>query len=44
MNEPAPRPETRASAKPAVERLKPLRAKTVLQRLLERLCMFPSAD
>jgi hypothetical protein len=38
-----PKPATRAPVKPAAER-PPLRPKTILQWLLERLCIYPSAD
>jgi len=44
MRRPAPKPETRPPGKPAPDLPRPLRPKTLLQWILERLCIYPSAD
>jgi hypothetical protein len=43
MRPPRSKPEGPAPVKPAADR-PPLRPKTLLQWILERLCMYPSAD
>jgi hypothetical protein len=44
MGQPVPKPERRAPDKTASQRPTPLRPKTLLQWILERLCMYPSGD
>ena len=44
MNTPAPQPVRRPIDKPASELPRPVRPRTLLQWLLERLCIYPSAD
>jgi hypothetical protein len=44
MRKSVPKPETAAPGKPAPDRPRPVRPRTLLQWILERLCMYPSAD
>ena len=44
MKPPEVKPETPAPARPERDLPRPLRPKTLWQWLLERLCIYPSAD
>lgn len=44
MKPPDPKPDASADRKPTRDLTKPHRPKSLLQWLLERLCMYPAGD